>query len=126
MPKYAPAAAASTLCSLPILWSVYFGITYRCDLNRYGHLWSNGTKPAWLTGWELAVTAAGIVVSFILIPPIALLWTRGKPLGRGEWITMVIVAALVGVAIFIAPAAMMDPAARFNALFGDNSGVCPH
>jgi len=126
MPKYAPAAAASTLCSLPILWSLYFGITYRCDLNRYGHLWVNGTKPAWLTGWELAVTAAGILVSLIVLPQIALLWMRGKPLGRAEWIAMFAIAALVGVAIVIAPAAMMDPGAQFDALLGNKSGVCPH
>ena len=117
---------ASTLSSLPILWAIYFGIVYRCDLARYSHLWMNGTTPAWLTGWELAVTVAGVVVSLILTPKIALLWAVAKPLTRGEWIAMFIMAGLAGVAILIAPAAMLDPGARFDALLGDKSGVCPH
>lgn len=126
MPKYAPAITASTLSSLPIAWAVYFSVVYRCDLSRYAHLWMNDTKPAWLTGWELAVTVAGVLVSLILTPKIALLWARGKPLTRGEWIAMFVIAALVGIAVLIAPDAMMDPGARFDAMLGDTSGVCPH
>ena len=126
MRKYAPAVAASILSSVPILWAACFGGIYRCDLTRYSHLWLNGTKPAWLTGWELAVTASGVVVSLILVPKIVRLWTQAKPLTRGEWIAMLVMAALAGAAMSIAPAAMMDPGARFDALLGDRSGVCPH
>jgi hypothetical protein len=61
-----------------------------------------------------------------LAPKIARLWARDTPLTRGEWIAMLVIAALLGVAIPIAPAAMMDPGARFDALLGDKSGVCPH
>ena len=126
MRNYATAVAASTLNSLPILWAIYFCIIYRCDLTRYSHLWMNGTKPAWLTAWELAVTVAGVAVSLILTPKIAQLWAQGKPLTRGEWIAMFIMAALVATAMLIAPNAMTDLSARFDALLGHKSGVCPH
>ena len=126
MPKYASAIAASLLSSVPIVWALYFVVVYRCDLNRYWNLWTSGTEPSWLTAWELSVTAAGLVVIFFLAPSIALLWKTGKRLSRSEWISMLVIVALVGVAIGIAPAAMMDLTAHFDALLGNKSGVCPH
>lgn len=124
MPQFAVALIASVLICLPILWAVYFLVFYRCDLQRYMRLWTAGDPPPWLTAWEVAVTVACVFISLIIARKVALLWVRSKPMTRGEWIALLLITALVGAAVSIAPAAMMDPRAGFDALLGRKSDVC--
>jgi drug/metabolite transporter (DMT)-like permease len=126
MRKTWSAAAASVLTLVPFVWLCYFVTVYRCDLTRYARLWRGGVKPEWLTGWELGVTGATAAIALIVAPKVVRQWRTGRPLTRGEWTALGIVAVLLGIAAFAAPAAMIDPSAKWRAFLGQPTDQCVH
>jgi hypothetical protein len=126
MRKTWSAAAASVLTLVPFAWLCYFVTVYRCDLTRYARLWRGGGKPEWLTGWVIGVSVAGIAIALLVVPKVVRLWRTGRPLTRGEWVALCIVAALLGVAAYAAPAAMVDPSAKWRAFLGQPTDQCVH
>ncbi len=120
------AAAAALLAAAPFLWLLSFAIIYRCDLGHYARVIRSGDIPGWLTAWELAVTLACVLIAAIVAPKVARLWSRGLALTRGEWISLGLVAILVAGAVVIAPAAMQDPRAQFDALLNPKIALCVH
>jgi uncharacterized membrane protein YhaH (DUF805 family) len=124
MRKYASMALAVMLALLPVIWVFYLLTQFTCQLGVYAREWRTGTMPGWLPLWLLGVTSAGLAIVGIVAPKIWRWYKKGKPLTPGEWISLVLVALLIGVIAKIAPAAMRSPRAEFAEFMG-HAAECP-
>jgi hypothetical protein len=120
------AALAGVLTLAPLCWLLYFVAFYRCDLARYSRIWRAGAAPAWLTGWEIAVTVAGALVALIVAPKVLRGWRNSTPLPGAEWAVLCILIVLIVVAALSAPLAMVDPQAKISAFLGQRTDQCVH
>jgi hypothetical protein len=117
-------ACAVILALLPVIWVVYLLTQFTCELGVYAREWRTGTLPGWLPLWLLGVTSAGLAIVGIVAPKILRWQKKGKPLTPGEWISLILVAALIGVIAKIAPTAMRSPHAEFTEFMG-HAAECP-
>jgi hypothetical protein len=118
-------ALAAALTLLPIGWTIFLLTRYDCELGVYSREWQAGSRPGWLALWIVLVSSAGLGIAGILIPKV-IRWRRlGTPLTRGEWSSLVIVAALIGVIASISPKALRSPATEFTEFQGHRI-ICPH
>jgi hypothetical protein len=120
------ASLSTVLLLIPVVWFWYFVIFYRCDLRRYGRLWSRGVKPEWLTAWEICVTVGCLAVALLVLPKLIGLWRSSKPLGRAEWASLAVAGLFTAAAVFASRIAMDDLSAHWGAFLGQPTDRCVH